>query len=54
MNFGRSIRGLTFKQQIKRMNKKVKKEIFIGILLLTGYLIIHRVVSNNMLEEEVK
>jgi|TARA_R110000822_G_scaffold265629_1_gene389565 hypothetical protein len=34
------------------MNKKVKKDIFIGILLLTGYLIIHRVISNKMIEDE--
>jgi hypothetical protein len=54
MNFGRSIIGLTFKQKIKRMNKKVKKDIFIGLLLLTGYLIIHRVVSNDIIETEDK
>ena len=52
MNFGRSIIGLTFKQKIKRMNNEAKKEIFIGLLLLTGFLIIHRVISNDMLEKE--
>jgi hypothetical protein len=36
------------------MNKKVKKDIFIGLLLLTGYLIIHRVVSNDIIETEEK
>ena len=34
------------------MNKKVKKDIFIGIMLLAGYLLIHRVVSDKMIEDE--
>ena len=34
------------------MNKTEKKEIFMGLLLLAGYLIIHRVISNDMLEKE--
>jgi len=36
------------------MNKKVKKDIFIGLLLITGNLIINRVVSNDIIETEEK